>query len=49
MAPAEPPSAAVTALVTLVTVDAVVDISRHVLVVEVVGVIAAVATGALEN
>ena len=34
---------------TLVAVDAVVDISRYVVVVEVVGVVAAMAAGALEN
>ena len=33
----------------LVAVDAVVDISRHVVVLEIVGVVAAVASGALEN
>ena len=34
---------------TLVTIDAVVDISRHVVVLEVIGVIAAVTPGALEH
>jgi hypothetical protein len=34
---------------TLITVDAVVDVTRHPLVTEVGGVVAAMATGALEN
>jgi hypothetical protein len=34
---------------TLVTVDAVVNVARNVIVIEVRSVIAAVATGALEN
>ena len=40
---------AMTALMALVAVDAVVDISRNVVVMEIVGVIAAMAAGALEN
>ena len=42
-------SAAVAILVTLITIDAVVDVSRHVLVLEVVCVVAAMAPGALED
>jgi hypothetical protein len=34
---------------TLITVDAVVDVTRHPLVTEVGGVVAAMATGALED
>ncbi len=40
---------AATALMALVAVDAVVDIPRHILVVEVGGVVATVTAGALED
>ena len=36
-------------MVALITVDAVVDIPRHVVVLEIVRIIAAVAAGALED
>ncbi len=42
-------SAALTARVALVTIGAVVDVPRHVVVLEVVGVVAAMASGALED
>lgn len=42
-------SSALASLVALVTIDAVVDIARHLIVLEIVGIISAMASGALED